>query len=73
MKAKFSSKNRKQLQAKLGTILNDKIQSLSLEYRDILLDDMVTAFENRLTALSRTQSNIQMRFQMESDLKVDAV
>lgn len=48
----IAEKDRKQLEAKLATAFQDKINGLSTELRDILLDDMVTAFENRLNVLN---------------------
>ena len=48
----IAEKDRKQLEAKLADAFQDKINGLSTELRDILLDDMVTAFENRLNVLN---------------------
>lgn len=45
-------KDRKELEAKLANVFDDKINNLSNELREILLDDMVTAFENRLNVLN---------------------
>ncbi|MDD3792566.1 MAG: hypothetical protein PHY74_05500 [Candidatus Bathyarchaeota archaeon] len=42
-------KNRKELEAKLADVFDEEISKLPTELRCILLDDMVTAFENRLT------------------------
>ncbi|MDI9576818.1 MAG: hypothetical protein WC203_05845 [Candidatus Bathyarchaeia archaeon] len=42
-------KNRKELEAKLADVFDEEISKLPDELRCILLDDMVTAFENRLT------------------------
>jgi hypothetical protein len=46
-------KTRKELEAKMATVFNEKIKELSTELQKILLDDMVTAFENRLKVLNR--------------------
>ncbi len=43
--------DRKELEAKFATVLNGEMNHLSTELRQILLDDMVTAFENRLNVL----------------------
>jgi hypothetical protein len=53
------SKNRKQLKNKMAKVFSDKIQALTVEMQSILLDDLVTAFENRLEVLNRAQSNLQ--------------
>jgi hypothetical protein len=45
-------KSRKELEAKLANVFGEQINTLSTELRDILLDDMVTAFENRLNVLN---------------------
>ena len=47
-----ADKNRKELEAKLFTVFNQEIVDLPTELRSILLDDMVTAFENRLNVLN---------------------
>jgi hypothetical protein len=48
----IADKDRKELEAKLANAFNSEINSLSTELREILLDDMVTAFENRLNVLN---------------------
>jgi hypothetical protein len=50
----IEEKNRKELEAKLANVFDEEINSLSTELREILLDDMVTAFENRLNVLNNT-------------------
>jgi hypothetical protein len=60
MKRQFSSKNRKELRLKMATVFSEKIQMLSTELQGILLDDLVTAFENRLNVLNRAQSTITL-------------
>jgi hypothetical protein len=56
----IAEKDRKELEAKLANVFDAEINSLSTELREILLDDMVTAFENRLNVLnnaSRKKAN----------------
>ena len=48
----IAEKDRKELEAKLANVFDNEINSLSTELREILLDDMVTAFENRLNVLN---------------------
>ena len=48
----IAEKDRKELEAKLASVFQEKINGLSSELREILLDDMVTAFENRLNVLT---------------------
>ena len=54
----LTSKNRKQLKTKMAEALNDNISSLSASMQDILLDDLVTAFESRFEVLNRAQLNL---------------
>ena len=49
----LAGKDRKGLEAKLAKVFQEKINGLSTELREILLDDMITAFENRLNVLNR--------------------
>jgi hypothetical protein len=49
----IAEKDRKELEAKLQNVFQEKIGQLSTELREILLDDMVTAFENRLNVLNQ--------------------
>ena len=48
----ITDKGRKKLEAKMATIFGENIKGLSTELQEILLDDMVTAFENRLNVLN---------------------
>jgi hypothetical protein len=51
----ITEKGRKELEAKMATIFGENIRGLSTELQEILLDDMVTAFENRLNVLNVAQ------------------
>ena len=52
MKQQITIKDRKELEEKMASIFGEKIKELSTELQEILLDDMVTAFENRLNVLN---------------------
>jgi len=54
----LTSKNRKQLKNKIAQALNDNISTLSATMQDILLDDLVTAFESRYEVLNQAQLNL---------------
>ncbi len=56
MKQEASVKNRKELEAKMASVFGEKIKKLSTDLQKILIDDMVTAFENRLTVLNRANT-----------------
>jgi hypothetical protein len=60
MKPKESSENRKDLRLKMESVFGEKIQMLPTEMQGILLDDLVTAFENRLNVLKRAQSTVKL-------------
>ena len=49
----IADKDRKEIEAKLANAFDEEINGLSTELREILLDDMVTAFENRLNVLNK--------------------
>ena len=53
MKQEVTLKGRRELEAKMASVFGEKIKELSTELQKILLDDMVTAFENRLNVLNR--------------------
>ena len=48
--------DRKEIEAKFANIFHDKLGELQTELREILLDDMVTAFQNKLNVLNRTSA-----------------
>lgn len=53
----LTNKNRKELKSKMAEALNGRIKKLSTEMQDILLDDLVTAFESRFEILNQAQVN----------------
>ena len=58
MKHQATAKSRKELKYKMAAVFSEKIQTLSPDLQDVLLDDLVTAFENRVKVLNRVQSNV---------------
>jgi hypothetical protein len=46
-------KDRKEIESKLANVFQSEINGLTTELREILLDDLVTAFENRLNVLNK--------------------
>jgi hypothetical protein len=53
LKQQVALKDRQELEDKMASVFGEKINELSTELQGILLDDMVTAFENRLNVLNR--------------------
>jgi hypothetical protein len=54
-------KRRKDLKIKMAQVFNEEIKMFPKEMRDILVDDLVTAFENRLMALQRRRIDTEMQ------------
>jgi hypothetical protein len=59
LKQEVAPKERRELEAKMESVFGEKIKQLSTELQRILLDDMVTAFENRLNVLNRAAAKNQ--------------
>jgi len=59
-----NNKTRKELKTKMAKALNYKINNLSSSMKEILLDDLVTAFESRFEVLSNAQSNVKCYVEM---------
>jgi hypothetical protein len=53
----LSIRERSIIKKKMAKALNDEIKPLPVEMQNILLDDMVTAFESRLAVLIPEDSN----------------
>ena len=56
MKRNLTIKQRKELEAKMAKVFKENVKGLSTELQKILLDDMVTAFQNRINVLIRAQA-----------------
>jgi hypothetical protein len=48
LKQKVTLRDRDELEAKMAEVFGNELKELSTELQEILIDDMVTAFENRL-------------------------
>ena len=59
MKNQLTAKSRKELKNKMAAAFSKEIKTLSRDLQNVLLDDLVTALENRLTILNRTHQNTQ--------------
>ncbi|MGA3112409.1 MAG: hypothetical protein ABSE15_10350 [Candidatus Bathyarchaeia archaeon] len=53
-----NTKNRKVLRSKMAEVFSDEIKALPAEVQYILLDDLVTAFQNRLSIFSQGKSRL---------------
>ena len=54
----LTSKNRKELKNKISEALNENISALSPGMQNILVDDLISAFESRFEVLSHAQLNL---------------
>ncbi len=59
MRQSTATKDRKELEEKMASAFKNDIKSLPVDLRKIMVDDLVSAFESRLAALSRAQSNLE--------------
>ncbi len=55
MNQNITFKQRKELEGKMAKVFKENIDVLSTELQKILVDDMVTAFQNRINVLIRAQ------------------
>lgn len=55
MKQSSSLKQRKELEVKMTKVFKQNVKGLSAELQRILVDDLVTAFQNRINVLMRAQ------------------
>jgi len=60
LKREITLKGRRAIEAKMASVFGEKLKELSTELQKILLDDMVTAFENRLKVLNRVNQKIHI-------------
>lgn len=56
MKARLNIKERIELQSRMAKVFKTNINGLSTELQEILLDDLVTAFQNRINVLNHAQA-----------------
>ena len=59
MEHQMNVKSRKELKNKMAIVFSENIKTLSTDLQGVLLDDLVTALENRLNVLKRTHHNTQ--------------
>jgi hypothetical protein len=53
MQHEMTIKQRRELEAKMAKALKENMKGISTELQKILLDDLVTAFQNRINVLIR--------------------
>jgi len=55
LKQTLTLKERKDLDVKMAKVFKQNLKELSTELQRILVDDLVTAFQNRINVLMRAQ------------------
>jgi hypothetical protein len=55
LKENMTLKQRKEFEGKMAKVFKENIEGLSTELQEILVDDLVTAFQNRINVLIRVQ------------------
>ena len=60
MLKQLNGKSRKALRNKLAEVFIDEIKVLPVDMQNIFLDDLVTAFENRLSMFSQVKSSLPL-------------
>jgi len=61
MKLEYTSTDKNKLRLKMSNVFGEEIQTLSTELQNIFLDDLITAFENRLNVLNQAQSIVKLK------------
>jgi hypothetical protein len=56
LKHTMTLKQRRELETKMSKVFKANIKGLSAELQRIMVDDMVTAFQNRINVLTRAQA-----------------
>ena len=56
MSKDLTPKQRREIKAKMAEALKENIKGLSTDFQKILIDDLVTAFQNRINVLMRVQT-----------------
>lgn len=67
MKKIISPEEKKELTHKLAVAFRKEIMNLSKENQEILLDDIVTAFQNRLEVFTR--ANLEHYFDVKDNIE----
>ena len=73
MKHQMNAKSRKELKNKMATVFNENIKTLSADLQGVLLDDLVTALENRLNVFNRINQNTGLATGMTRCLEFETI
>ncbi len=73
MKHQMNAKSRKELKNKMATVFNENIKTLSADLRGVLLDDLVTALENRLNVFNRINQNTELATELTGCVEYETI
>jgi hypothetical protein len=65
--------NRKALKTKFSQALNEEVKGLSSVMQAVLIDDLITAFENRFAVLNKAQSKMQSNLECKVMVGVEVL
>jgi hypothetical protein len=71
MSPKPNLRKKKELETRMASVFKDQIKSLPAEHQEMLLDDLVTAFENRFAVLCRSQMGLQFSVGAEKSVEIE--
>jgi hypothetical protein len=73
MKNQITAKSREDLKNKMAVVFGGNIKTLSPDLQNVLLDDLVTALENRLKILNGTYQNTQLMTAIIESAKCETI
>jgi hypothetical protein len=73
MKSQTTQKSRRELKKKMNAVFGKEIQNLPADLQTVLLDDLVTAFENRLRIFEKVRSNLIWTTAMVESVEYETV
>ena len=72
MKQKKTSTKNKDLESKIAAAFESNLKSLSPEYRKIIANDLVCAFQNRLQVLEKAKPQLNILTACEEKIPLEA-
>ena len=73
MKQSISIKKRKELENKMVVVFENDMKSVPVGLRRIMANDLVSAFESRICALNRAQSNLKFLAITDGEVQVETI
>ncbi len=70
---KITAKKRKDLENEMLFVFGEKLQALPSKARKLLVDDLVSAFESRLSVFNRVESALNFSVQVEGKVECETL